>query len=147
MKPFTRIFEFSIDYFKNDHLTLKMTSAQVVETSVANNSPQDSNHPDDNFQSRRGSLSPSKTKMEWTLQLVSGTKLAYGVCTLIVSLLAVSLIHLPARFRPSIILVCIYRPTRISTAPRMICQQHSGGLKVICERSTTLTTEFQLMAQ
>ena len=33
--------------------TLKMTSAQVVETSVANNSPsQDSNHPDDLFQSR-----------------------------------------------------------------------------------------------
>ena len=34
-------------------LTLKMASAQVVETSVANNSPsQDSNHPDDLFQSR-----------------------------------------------------------------------------------------------
>ena len=33
--------------------TLKMASAQVVETSVANNSPsQDSNHPDDLFQSR-----------------------------------------------------------------------------------------------
>ena len=32
---------------------LKMASAQVVETSVANNSPsQDSNHPDDLFQSR-----------------------------------------------------------------------------------------------
>ena len=30
---------------------LKMASAQVVETSVANNSPsQDSNHPDDHFQ-------------------------------------------------------------------------------------------------
>ena len=34
-------------------LTLKMASAQVVETSVANNSPyQDSNHPHDHFQSR-----------------------------------------------------------------------------------------------
>ena len=34
-------------------LTLKMASAQVVETSVTNNSPsQDSNHPDDLFQSR-----------------------------------------------------------------------------------------------
>ena len=32
---------------------LKMGSAQVVETSVANNSPpQDSSHPDDPFQSR-----------------------------------------------------------------------------------------------
>ena len=35
------------------HLTLKMASALVVETSVANNSPsQDSNHLDDHFQSR-----------------------------------------------------------------------------------------------
>ena len=34
-------------------LTLKMASAQVVETSVTNNSPsQDSYHPDDLFQSR-----------------------------------------------------------------------------------------------
>ena len=34
-------------------LTLKMASTQVVETSVTNNSPsQDSNHPDDLFQSR-----------------------------------------------------------------------------------------------
>ena len=33
--------------------TLKIASAQVVETSVNNNSPsQDSNHPDDLFQSR-----------------------------------------------------------------------------------------------
>ena len=44
------VFEFST---KDYHLTLKMASAQVVETSVANNSPcQDSNHPDDHFQSR-----------------------------------------------------------------------------------------------
>ena len=35
------------------NLTLKMASAQVVETSVNNNSPfQDSNHPGDLFQSR-----------------------------------------------------------------------------------------------
>ena len=34
-------------------LTLKMASAQVVETSVANNSPsQDFNHPDNHFKSR-----------------------------------------------------------------------------------------------
>ena len=38
---------------ESSHLTLKMASAQVVETSVTNNSPsQDSNHPDDLFQSR-----------------------------------------------------------------------------------------------
>ena len=36
-----------------DHLTLKMASALVVETSVANNSPsEDSTHLDDHFQSR-----------------------------------------------------------------------------------------------
>ena len=36
--------------------TLKMASAQVVETSVTNNSPsQDSYHPDDPFQSRYAS--------------------------------------------------------------------------------------------
>ena len=34
-------------------MTLKMTSTQVVKTSVANNSPsQDSGHPNDHFQSR-----------------------------------------------------------------------------------------------
>ena len=34
------------------HLTLKLASAQVVETPVTNNSPsQDSNNPDDLFQS------------------------------------------------------------------------------------------------
>ena len=44
-------FEFSTDLYY--HLTLKMASAQVVETSVTNNSPsQDSSHPDDLFQSR-----------------------------------------------------------------------------------------------
>ena len=38
---------------KINHLTRKMASAQVVETSVANNSPsQDFSHPDDHFQSR-----------------------------------------------------------------------------------------------
>ena len=51
IKSLTRVFEFSTDW--DYHLTLKMASAQVVETSVANNSPsQDSNHPDDLFQSR-----------------------------------------------------------------------------------------------
>ena len=36
-----------------DISTLRMASAQVVETSVEYNSPsQDSNHPDDRFQSR-----------------------------------------------------------------------------------------------
>ena len=47
---------FNINTKLNTHsqvLTLKMASAQVVKTSVANNSPsQDSNHPDDLFQSR-----------------------------------------------------------------------------------------------
>ena len=38
---------------ESSDLTLKMASAQVVEMSVDNNSPsQDSNHPDDLFQSR-----------------------------------------------------------------------------------------------
>ena len=38
---------------ESSHLTLKMASTQVVETSVANSSPsQDSNYPDDLFQSR-----------------------------------------------------------------------------------------------
>ena len=47
----SRVFEFSTDY--HYYLTLKMASAQVVETSVTNSSPsQDSNHPDDLFQSR-----------------------------------------------------------------------------------------------
>ena len=37
----------------DNHLTLKMASAQIVETSVANNSlSQDSNHADDLFHSR-----------------------------------------------------------------------------------------------
>ena len=40
------------DYWRSD-FTLKMASAQVVKTSVTNNSPsQDSNHPDILFQSR-----------------------------------------------------------------------------------------------
>ena len=35
-----------------------MASAQVIETSVTNNSPsQDSNHPDDLFQSRKDNVS------------------------------------------------------------------------------------------
>ena len=42
---------FRVKWSRN--LTLKMASEQVVEMSVTNNSPsQDSNHPDDLFQSR-----------------------------------------------------------------------------------------------
>ena len=38
---------------KIDHLTLKMASPVVVETSVSNRSPsQESSHPDDHFQPR-----------------------------------------------------------------------------------------------
>jgi len=45
------LFQLSSD--QDYHLTLKMASAQVVETSVTNNSPsQNSNHPDDLFQLR-----------------------------------------------------------------------------------------------
>ena len=41
------------DWSTEKSLTLKMASAQVVETSVTNNSLlQDSSHPDDLFQSR-----------------------------------------------------------------------------------------------
>ena len=51
----TRVFEFSTDY--HYQLTLKMASAQDVETSVNNNSPsRDSNHPDDLFQSRNNNF-------------------------------------------------------------------------------------------
>ena len=47
------IFRVKSSQVKSSHLTLKMASAQVVETSVTNNSPsQDSYHPDDLFQSR-----------------------------------------------------------------------------------------------
>ena len=46
----------NITYHFDSHIfffTLKIASAQVVETSLTNNSPpQDSNHPDDLFQSR-----------------------------------------------------------------------------------------------
>ena len=46
IKSLTRLFEFSSD--QNYHLTLKIASAQVFETSVANKSPsQDSSYPDD----------------------------------------------------------------------------------------------------
>ena len=45
--------EIAEDIFRVTEVTLKMASAQVVETSVTDNSPsQDSNHPDDLFQSR-----------------------------------------------------------------------------------------------
>ena len=43
----------SIDFIERNHLTLKMASAQVVETSIANNSlSRGSSNPDNNFQSR-----------------------------------------------------------------------------------------------
>ena len=42
---------------ESSHLTLKMGSALVLKTSVTSNSPsQDSNHPDDLFQSRQITL-------------------------------------------------------------------------------------------
>ena len=48
IKSLTRFLNFRLT--KIDHLTLKMASAQVVETSVADNSPsQDSSHPDGHF--------------------------------------------------------------------------------------------------
>ena len=51
-------------------LTLKMASAQVVETSVANNSPsQDSNHPDDLFQSRKDGLLKRTTSKSGHVQV------------------------------------------------------------------------------
>ena len=57
-----------IDY----HLTLKMASAQVVETSVTNNSPsQGSDHPDDLFQSRyvTPGLKPFSPNIIWVINL------------------------------------------------------------------------------
>ena len=54
------------------HLTLKMASAQVVETSVTNNSPsQDSDHPDDLFQSRyvTPGLKPFSPNIIWVINL------------------------------------------------------------------------------
>ena len=54
-RPYVNLFvsDWRFDNLCGSHLTLKMASAQVVETSVANNSPsQDSNQPYDLFQSR-----------------------------------------------------------------------------------------------
>ena len=49
----TVVSDWRFDNLCGSHLTLKMASAQVVETLVTNNSPsQDSNHPNDLFQSR-----------------------------------------------------------------------------------------------
>ena len=46
------VFVSLVAFFVYDLLTLKMASAQVVKTSVGNNSPsQDSSHPDDHLQS------------------------------------------------------------------------------------------------
>ena len=71
--------------------------------------------------------------MECTVQLVSGRKLEHGACISIVRILAVTLNPLLARLAAKIILVFTRLPTRSSAAPRMISQQHSGGLEVICE--------------
>ena len=47
------VFVSLVAFFVYDLLTLEMASAQVVKTSVGNNSPsQDSSHPDDHLQSR-----------------------------------------------------------------------------------------------
>ena len=54
-------------------------------------------------------------------------------CISIVGVLVVSLIHLLARFGAKIILGYTCIPTQSSAAPRIISQQHSGGLEVICE--------------
>ena len=77
--------------------------------------------------------STSEETRECTKQQASGRKRRHGACTSIVRLLAVSSIHLLARLQPKIILACIGLPTRSSAAPRMISQQHSGGLELICE--------------
>ena len=82
---------------------------------------------------RRSSLSTSEDTRECTKQHVSGRKRGYGACTSIVRMLAVSSIHLLARLGAKIILVFTGIPTQSSAAPRMIIQQHSGGLEVICE--------------
>ena len=71
--------------------------------------------------------------MECTVQLVSGRKLDQRACTSIVQVVAVSLLHLLALLQAKIILVITSIPTQSSAAPRMISQQHSGGLEVICE--------------
>ena len=60
----------------NISFTLKMGSAQVVETSVTNNSPsQDSNHPDDLFQSRfvTPGFKPFSYKLDKLKRLKTGT--------------------------------------------------------------------------
>ena len=72
---------FRVKYY---HLTLKMASAQVVETSVTNNSPsQDSNHPDDLFQSRQVVVLVSQKfknpgeRFDWSVD-----RLAVGKCVM-----------------------------------------------------------------
>ena len=53
LNPEVIYLDWMIIWVRSSYLTLKMASAQVVETSVANNSPsQDSSHPDHYCQSR-----------------------------------------------------------------------------------------------
>ena len=59
--------------------------------------------------------------------------MGHGACTSIVRMLAVNSIHLLVRFRAKIVSAFMGLPTRNSAARRMISQQHSGGLEVICE--------------
>ena len=78
-------------------------------------------------------MSASEITRECTKQHVSGRRMGHGACTSIVRLLVVISIHLLARFIPKIILVITGLAIRSSAAPRIIGQQHSGGLEVICE--------------
>ena len=77
--------------------------------------------------------SASENTWECIKQHSSGSKMGHGACTSIVRMLAVNSIHLLARLGAKIILVFTGLPTRNSAAARMISQQHSGGLEVICE--------------
>ena len=62
-------------------LTLKVASAQVIETSVANNSPsQDSNHPDDDFQSRY--VTPGFKSFSYIVVLIRSNVRKLKVCAM-----------------------------------------------------------------
>ena len=73
-KSLTTTFEFSTD--KDYHLTVKMTSALVVKTSVAKSSPsQDFNHPYDLFQSRQIQYSLTLENNEGSFSLMYNSEL------------------------------------------------------------------------
>ena len=62
-------------------LTLKVASAQVIETSVANNGPsQDSNHPDDHFQSRY--VTPGFKSFSYIVLLIRAYIWKLNVCAM-----------------------------------------------------------------